>query len=135
MKSIKYLVVFAIAVIFSISSCTKDNSIIDITDPKPVTPKETSSNPLVNRGTTGEEGLDMGCFTIKFPFELSVNGTNVSINSEDDFNSVLDNLNQEDSLLIDSAFIDFVYPLEITYNDSGNTETIKKTKSAILLLL
>ncbi len=124
MKSIKYLVVFAIAIIFSLSSCTKDNSIVDITDPKLVTPKETSSNPLVNRGTTGEEGLDMGCFTIKFPFELSVNGTNVTINSEDDFNSVFDNLNQDDSLIIDSAFVDFVYPLEITYNDSGDIETI-----------
>ncbi len=129
MKSIKYLVVFAIAIIFSLSSCTKDNSIIDITDPKPVTPIQTSSNPLVTRGTTGEEGLDMGCFTVKFPFELSVNGTVVSINSEDDFNSAFDNLIQEDSLIIDSAFVDFVYPLEITYNDSGNIETINDGQS------
>jgi len=119
MKSIKYLVVFALTVVFSMSSCTKDNSIIDVTDTKPVEPKNTSSNPLVSRGVTGEDGVDLGCFTVKFPFQLSVNGDNVSISSEDDFAGVFDNSNPSDSF-----FVDFVYPLEITYNDSGDVETI-----------
>ncbi len=120
MKSIKFLFVFTLAAILAISSCTKDNSIVDTIDPNPISPKQTSSNPLVNRGITEEDGLDMGCFTIDYPFELSVNGDNVSISNQEDIAEIFDNLSPEDS----TVFIDFVYPFEITIKDSGDKQTI-----------
>jgi len=119
MKTIKYLIILSIAFLFTISSCTKDNLIVDKIDTNPVESKKTSSNPLVNRGTTNNDGLDMGCFTIIFPFELSVNGDNIPIDSDTDFDAIFNGISPDDS-----TFIDFVYPINITFNDTGDEKSI-----------
>jgi hypothetical protein len=108
MKSILNLIIY-ILFVFSISSCYKGNLIIDETE-KP-TPTETSSNPLVERGGVSENGFDIGCVTVLFPFHLSVNGEEINIENEDDIYTIL-----EDSSDF-TAYIDFVYPINFNGKD------------------
>ncbi len=111
MKSLKYLMLLAAFAIVGLSSCTKEDVKIDEKDPTEVTPEEGTQNPLMNNISSRSDGaLDLACFTIDFPFSLIVGDEQVEITSDDDFIAVFDNLT-------DSIFIDFVYPLDITYDD------------------
>lgn len=76
-----------------------------------------TSNPLISqmRSGTATDGLDLGCFSVDFPFDLiSEDGTTYTINDVDDFDAVLESAGE---------FIDFAYPVNVTYPD-GTTASI-----------
>jgi len=106
-------------VIFSIVSCTKENieepEVIDPIIEVPIT--ETSNNPLVAQvSSTSDDVLDLGCFVIEMPFDLTVDGVVSTIENASDFEAALTNAGEE-------ADIDFVYPIDIIYED-GEMATI-----------
>lgn len=113
---IVFFLVLSVLVVFS--SCKEDEISKDIVTEQQVVPETVTFNPLVanvQASVSSTGGLDLGCFTINFPFALSIGGVEVAINSEEDFqNAINDNPDQE--------YIDFVYPLDITYPD-GTVET------------
>jgi len=118
MKNSKILLLFAM-VILSIVSCTKENiEGLEIIDPIINNPiLETSNNPLTAQVSSDEEGeLDLGCFVIQTPFELTVDGVVSTIETPEDFDAALINA-------AENAAIDFVYPISITYED-GETAII-----------
>jgi len=91
-------------------SCEKDN----LNESGIILPElqveTTEVNPLVNRTkkSNDQSGLDLGCFTINYPFSLvAEDGSVVSIESDSDF----------DDLVEVELFIDFEYPLSITNSD------------------
>lgn len=106
-----------VAMLLAFSSCKKEEiSEIDdiITD---VSPEITITNPLVYKMETGgaNDGLDLGCFSVDFPFDIVADGTTYTINSEDDFEAVFAN---------EVEYVDFAYPINITYNADGTTVSI-----------
>ncbi len=114
MKNFKFLM-FLSLVILSIVSCTKEN----IEGPEVVDPivevTETSHNALVAQVNT-DEGFDLGCFSIDLPFDLTVDGVVSTIGSIEDFEAALTDAGE-------TAEIDFIYPLNITYED-GETAVV-----------
>ena len=114
MKILKSLFLLTFLAMITFSSCTKENKgETTETDPE-VEVTETTSNALVGEvtGRSEGEGLDLGCFAIETPFQLSVNGENVTIESEEDLEAVIIDLEEDPEINID-----FVYPLNITYTD------------------
>jgi len=119
MKNIKYLFMMFAMVSIMLASCTKEDKIIDNQDPvEEVDTSNLTDNPLVAQieGRDGEDGCELGCFTINYPFSLLVDGVPTEIDSEEDLESVLEGITEE-------SVVDFVYPFEITFED-GETETI-----------
>ena len=110
LKNSLILLSLLMAMIF-ITSCNKDE-IQTITPQEPVVTVDTLvNNPLLTRSSTSEEGLDLGCFTVLYPFSVvTLDSTIINITSDDDFNG-----NEEN-------FIDFVYP--ITLDADGVQSTI-----------
>ncbi len=116
----KLLFLFAV-LLFTFSACQKEEIIDKIDTTTKPDPTEYSSNPLVSKMAVadGEDGIDLGCFTIDFTFEMNVNGETVSIASEDDFTAIWNDWDP-----VDSTFsVDFVYPFNISYAN-GETATI-----------
>ncbi len=112
-----------IAMLLAFSSCKKEeiSEVEDFIEQPPI--ETTAVNPLVSQmkvdGTT-TDGLDLGCFSIDFPFSLvSEDGTTYTINSIDDF----------DTLEITEEIIDYVYPINITYTDDGTTASIEDAEA------
>ena len=61
--------------------------------------------------TTTNEGLFLGCISVDYPFDLLlVSGETLTINEEADFEAAI-------ILEGDEAVIDFVFPLNVTYED------------------
>jgi len=110
---IKLYIVLIASFVFSFSSCYKENLLIDDTI-KPE-PKETSSNPLMDRGDVNENGYDIGCFTVLFPFNLSIDGEKYAIDTPNDLNTIL-----FDSSL-SNKFIDFIYPINVLDDNQSKT--------------
>jgi len=118
MKNSKILLLL-VMIIFSLVSCTKENieepEIIDPIIEIPIT--ETSNNPLVAQvSSSSDDFLDLGCFAIEMPFDLTIDGEVSTIGSVEDFEDALTNAGE-------TADIDFVYPIDITYED-GETASI-----------
>ncbi len=108
-----------LAMLLAFSSCEKEE-ISQVDDVIPQVPTETQiTNPLVYKMETGgaTDGLDLGCFSIDFPFDLIVDGTTYTIGSIEDFEAVL--INEPEA-----EYVDFVYPINITYNVDGTTASI-----------
>ncbi|MEM7573117.1 MAG: hypothetical protein AAF433_09465 [Bacteroidota bacterium] len=61
-------------------------------------------------------GENEDCFTIDFPFEVSTSAGTSLINDQDDFDDFLDGLGEEEDF-------DFIYPLQVTFED-GSSETL-----------
>jgi len=101
------------------TSCTKDDVIVDSTDPNIQDPTEVTQNPLTRSisGGDDENGAYLGCFTIDFPFSLYINEDQVEITSLEDLEAALEDVAED-------AFIDFVYPFTITY-ENGEQATIE----------
>ncbi len=120
MKNIKlFLAMFAV-ITFMFASCTEEDTTIEVIDPvEEIDTTKLTDNPLVDQieGRDNEEGCELGCFTIDYPFSISINGEVYEIDSEDDLDVILlDSLSED-------AVVDFVYPFNITFED-GETETI-----------
>ena len=106
-----------LAMLLAFSSCEKEE-ISQVDDVIPEVPTETQiTNPLVYKMEIGgaTDGLDLGCFSVDFPFDLVADGTTYTINSEEDFDAVF---------MSEVEYVDFVYPLNITYNVDGTTASI-----------
>jgi len=99
------------------ASCTKENEIVDTTDPiEEVDPTMLNDNPLFDNALprNNGDGVELGCLIIDYPFSLLIDGEESEVDSDDDFESLLISLT-------DSSIVDFVYPLDITYEDGEST--------------
>lgn len=106
-----------LAMLLAFSSCKKEEiSQIEEVIPE-VNTETTVTNPLVYKIETGStsDGLDLGCFSIDFPFDLVADGTTYTINDVEDFDEVF---------LSELEYVDFAYPVNITYNADGTTASI-----------
>lgn len=116
MKFLKQLSLFALLAILSLTACQKDEILETTTETPTVTPTEDHVNGLFGRSNANADGLDLGCISIDYPFELLLlDETTVEISSEDDFINSLDDP--------DNPPLDFVYPLNVTDED-GNGSTV-----------
>ncbi len=113
MKYLKILALFLFASMLFVA-CDGDNEdTVDINTPEEEEIVQHNSNPLISRGSGSSDGLDLGCFSIKFPFEMvDEEGTTYTFSSEDDFNLLLD----EEVLIID-----FVYPVDVIDSDGNES--------------
>ncbi len=110
MKYTKLLSLFTLLLIIGLSSCKKEE-IIDIQEPvlEELVPTISSTNQLVfNVQSNSADGLDLDCFTVDFPFGLNADGEITTVNSEEEFFEVLES---------EPLVIDFVYPVNVTYDD------------------
>jgi len=77
-----------LAMLLAFSSCKKEE-ISEIIETIPeVDPQTVVDNPLVYKMGSSEtttDGLDLGCFSVDFPFGLITDGTTYTINSVADF--------------------------------------------------
>lgn len=115
MKSIKFFSILLLAVMVAFASCKKDEINDTNVVPDPVTPGEVYSNGLIERSVTDEDGLTIGCVVVNYPFSLLLtDSSTVVIASEADMNEAM-----SDST---NFAIDFVYPINVTFED-GTTAT------------
>lgn len=73
---------YDLLVLFAFISCSKQEE---------VRPETTSNNLLISQMvsfSSNTEGLDLGCFSVDFPFDLDVAGIVVTINNDDGFETV-----------------------------------------------
>ena len=99
-----------------LTSCNKENTDeILVTENPNYQPPTVEVNNLVNAMQTNNGGgMDLGCITVNYPFELLLeSNTSVSINSEAEFQTA-NNAQATDPV------VDFVFPLSIT-DSNGNT--------------
>lgn len=119
MKYSKLLLFFALTVMLAFSSCKKDE--ISEMEETPIGEVEVTTrthNALVGQmqaSVSNTGGLDLGCFTVDFPFDLVVDDDTITISAVEDF---------EDAIFQTAIYIDFTYPLSITYTEDGTTEEI-----------
>ncbi len=118
MKVLNYfsiLLLFAMAI--GLSSCGKEEINTTEVISEPVTPTEENVNGLVLRSVSSTDGLDLGCVSIDYPFQLTlIDGTVIDITSSDDFIAALED--------VDNPVLDFVYPLSVTDEDD-NSSTVE----------
>jgi len=123
MKIMSYSKVFLfgiLSIVLAFSSCKKDEiSQVEEVIPE-VTPQGVTSNPLIYKlesGTTMTQGLELGCLSVDFPFDVEViTGietdesilTAISVSSFDELESLF---------LNEMIIVDFVYPISVTYLD------------------
>jgi len=117
MKFIHRLNIFILLVsLFAVSCSREDMDEIIADDPVYVPDTIVVNNLMSNLKSNSSDGMDLGCFTIQFPFELlTESGASVTISSEDAF---FDALEMDSTELV----IDFVYPINITSNDGVNSQ-------------
>ncbi|MEM9820519.1 MAG: hypothetical protein AAF985_05585, partial [Bacteroidota bacterium] len=100
------------------SSCSKKEEISIMEEEIEQVDTETrASNALIGQmapSVSSSDALDLGCFSVDFPFDLNIDGTTVTINSTEDFEAALNP---------DVEYVDFVYPINIT-NLDGTTATV-----------
>lgn len=125
MKFFKLLTFSALLAMVALTSCQKDEVIETKIDTPEIVPGQTTKNGLITRSVTSAEGLELGCVSIDFPFEmLLLDSTSVTISSEDDFiNALEDEANYP---------VDFVYPLNFTDAD-GNSLTANNAEELAAL--
>ena len=118
MKPFRFLAFAIFSLAFMFTSCSDEN--IDDTNvviEEPNTDPKTI-NPLLSRSTSSNNGLDLGCFSVLYPFELvDDQGTNYNVNDSTDLLLVFG----DSSLFI----VDFAYPLNI--EDDGIQSTINSS--------
>lgn len=114
MRVLKLVSLLILAIAFLFTSCERDNieEVIETTEEQ--APKV--ENNIVKRlVVSSPDGLDLGCLTIAFPFEMeTINENIVEVNSIEDFEEAL--LDEDDYI------IDFVYPLTVVTEDDETIE-------------
>lgn len=122
--SLKYVLIFAI---ITLASCSREDIDDVIVDEPNYTPDTLVINNLMNNlKSNTNDGMDLGCVTIEFPFELLTEsqGT-VTIASESEFEQALEMQGAD-------RVIDFVYPLDIIENDGSETVVQAGAELAVL---
>ncbi|MEL6142678.1 MAG: hypothetical protein AAFU67_13795, partial [Bacteroidota bacterium] len=99
-----------IALVFT--SCDPENTDEIIAPDVGFEPEVVEVNGLVKSlETTADDGLELGCLTVNFPFDLLLeDGSTATVNSVEEFETVA----SEDAPV---QAVDFVYPLTITTSD------------------
>jgi len=110
MKFYKFLAILLVCFSVVLTSCEKD----EIDTPEIETEvKDKVQNSLITRTENGDDGLELECYNIDFPFQMeTVNGNIVDVTEEEDFDEIFG-----DSI---DYVVDFVYPLTLS-NDEGET--------------
>ncbi len=109
MKFIQKLSLFALVAMLALVSCQKEEIFISEVDTVGIEPTEKTENGLINRSLSGAEGLQLGCISIDYPFEMTrFDGSTVDISSEEDYFLALED---------EGTLVDFVYPLAVTDQD------------------
>jgi len=116
MKILNYFsILLLFAMTIGLSSCGKEEINTTEVVTEPVTPTEENVNGLVLRSVSSTDGLDLGCVSISYPFQMSLlDATVIDINSEEDFILALEEN-------IDNPVVDFVYPLMVTDEDDNES--------------
>lgn len=109
------LLLFVAALFFT--ACEKDNVDEIVIDEPDYTPNVTEGNNLLlAMRSNSSDGLDLGCLTILYPFDLELeSGSTTTINTESDFTTAID------TTAADPA-VDFVYPLDILDAGGNNAQ-------------
>lgn len=114
LSKLSFLFLFA-ALLFA--SCDRENFDDTITPDPGYTPETVVVNNLITAlQTTTNDGLELGCFSIDYPFELLLeDGTTVEINTLEEF---------ETAAAQESPFqvVDFVFPLTVTTEEEESTQ-------------
>jgi len=109
MKLFNKIILPLFALVFMFTACQKDNINDGGVILPPDDPQVVETNPLVSRTLPNEEGLDLGCFVITYPFSLvDSSGTEYPINEIADLEDIEAN---------ETFIVDFVYPLDVTFED------------------
>ena len=115
MKFFKQLSFFVFLAMLAFASCKKDEVFESEIEIPEIEPDGQVINGLITRSFSGADGLDLGCISIDYPFEmLLLDSTTAEVNSEDDFINITSDPSNYP--------IDFVYPLNVTDED-GNSLT------------
>ena len=111
MKYLKLLIPIALLLLL-FTSCEKENVVINSETEFPELVENTESNPLISRASGDGEGVELGCFTILYPFSLvTEEGSEGLFESNEDFETF-----DEETL-----YVDFVYPLTISMDDEESS--------------
>lgn len=113
--TLNILLLFVAAIFFT--ACEKDDMDEIVIDEPDYTPNVVEGNNLLlAMRSTSSQGLDLGCLTIPYPFDLALeSGSTTTINSESDFMAAMD------TTAADPA-VDFVYPLDILDSAGDNAQ-------------
>jgi len=113
--TLNILLLFVAALFFT--ACEKDEMDEIIVDEPDYTPDVVEGNNLLlAMRSNSSQGLDLGCLTILYPFDLELeSGSTTTINSESDFTTAMD------PNAADPA-VDFVYPLDILDAGGNNAQ-------------
>lgn len=115
MKFLKNYWFVALALVFFTMSCQKENILQTGIESETPETREITVNPLLGRSVSSEDGLEMDCFEISYPFSiLDEEGVSYSVNSDEEWEALLTNE--------EYIFVDFVYPLNITFEDDETAE-------------
>ncbi len=98
-----------------IASCSKENVDEVVQEQENFeTIETTTSNGLMSRSSASEDGLELDCITILFPFSLAdVEGNEYEVNDESEFIGYLDG---------SIEIYDFVYPLDVLMEDGTEVQ-------------
>ncbi len=119
MKKTGFISFLLLALALVMASCNKDNIDSNLTKEEAPLPKVKVINDLMSRAvaSTNAEGLELGCFTIEYPFTLKDDqGGLHPVNDDDDFYALFDSTNTN------VVIVDYVYP--ITLLDSLGAGTV-----------
>ncbi len=98
-----------------LASCNEDETFVQEVETEDIVPNSDYENGLLAKPTVSNEGLELGCVDISFPFSMvTFDEETIEINSESDFVSAIENT--------ENPPIDFVYPITVVESD-GNTIT------------
>lgn len=121
MKFIKILKLLSFLFVLSLMvvSCSKEPIINEEEIEAEIDPtEEIDQNALFTRSVTSEDGLDLDCFTILYPFDIiDIDGETYTVNNNDEFNTYFDESGE-------TNIVDFVYPLNIEFED-GSTSSVE----------
>lgn len=128
---------FIIASVFT--SCRKEEAITDIGPDQPVLESGSTVAGLMKSMSLQDGSIDniidnANCFSIQLPVTVIVNGVEVDVNSESDFDSIEDIFDEFDD---DSDTLQIIFPItlilpdytEITVNDQTELDNIAKSCS------
>jgi hypothetical protein len=113
----KKLPLLAILALLVFSSCTKEEIVTKEIVYEMVDPEQNEVNGLLSRSVSSVDGLDLGCISVDYPFEmLRIDSSTVVISSEEDFIEAISDP--------EVYPFDFVYPLFVT-DDDDNSQVVE----------
>lgn len=115
-NNLMYATLFAVALTFT--SCQEEFE--EVNGNNQETLEAGSSTALLIEKTSSNDGSfdnivdGASCFALKFPYTVNVNGVDVSIDSEEDLQTIEDIFDEVD---VDEDILEILFPITITYAD------------------